>query len=149
MARISNVILTFQFGIMMLTATAFVPQFQTTTFLDRSVSRQNLKSILSPRIPPLFYKDDEIDDDNAATTLESEFEKLPQNKLNWKFHGLTLWLELEEYQSDITNAISDLASHFRTESIPKSHTTAIYGMTHLTADEAIKRLHRVKDVVDS
>jgi len=97
----------------------------------------------------LFYKDDNIDDDNAATTLESEFERLPQNKLNWKFHGLTLWLELEEYQSDITNAISDLASHFRTESIPKSHTTAIYGMTHLTVDEAIKRLHRVKDVVSS
>jgi len=135
--------LTFQCGIMMLTATAFVPQYQTTRFLDRSVAKQKLKSSIS--LPTLYYKDD--DDNDVATILE--IERVPRNKLNWKFKGLTLWLELEEYRSDITNAIFDLASHYQTELIPKSHTTAIYGMTHLSVDEAIRRLHKVKDVVTS
>lgn len=70
-----------------------------------------------------------------------------RRKLQWKFKGLTLWLELEEFDNDITNAISYFSSRHSSPLIPKSHTTAIYGMEHLTPEEASRRLHKVKEVL--
>jgi len=72
--------------------------------------------------------------------------KLP-HKLQWEFYGLTLWLELEEFDGDMTKAIYDMATTFNVEAIPKSHTTAIYGMTHLTEEKAKEKLHMVKDII--
>lgn len=153
MTRSGAFIIALQCGVAITATTAFVPKsLQRVKFVDRSeVSRhQNRKPVvISPtskngnNMPPLFFRDDKIVDGATIPTLD-----LP-HKLNWKFHGLTLWLELEEYRSDITNAISDLATQYHTEQIPKSHTTAIYGMTHLTVDEARRRLHQVKDVLPS
>uniref|UniRef100_A0A7S4JH26 Protein kinase A anchor protein nuclear localisation signal domain-containing protein n=1 Tax=Odontella aurita TaxID=265563 RepID=A0A7S4JH26_9STRA len=60
--------------------------------------------------------------------------------LQWEFEGLTIWVELEEFDSDMTNVISDLSSTFGVQAIPQSHATAIYGMTHLSDEEAKRRL---------
>lgn len=68
-----------------------------------------------------------------------------RRKLKWEFKGLTLWLELEEFNSDLTEAISDFSARHNSPFIPKPHTTAIYGMEHLTIDEAKAKLHHVKE----
>ena len=60
--------------------------------------------------------------------------------LQWTFKGLTVWLELEEFDSDVTRLLRDLSSYHGTPTIPQSHTTAIYGIEHLSANEAAKRL---------
>mmetsp|Transcript_25605 Transcript_25605/g.47719 ORF Transcript_25605/g.47719 Transcript_25605/m.47719 type:complete len:268 (-) Transcript_25605:1588-2391(-) len=60
--------------------------------------------------------------------------------LSWEFEGYTIWVELEEFDSDLTDVISDLSSEFGVQAIPQSHMTAIYGMKHLSADEAVRRL---------
>lgn len=68
-------------------------------------------------------------------------------KLQWEFYGLTIFLELEDYNNDISQAIYDMAYMFKVEPIPRSHTTAIYGMTHLTHKKAREKLHMVKDII--
>ena len=64
--------------------------------------------------------------------------------LQWVFHGLTLWLEFEEFDSDLQNAISEASKRYGTESIPRPHATAIYGMTHLSEDDASRRLRQLQ-----
>lgn len=70
-----------------------------------------------------------------------------RRKLQWEFKGLTIWLELEEFDRDLTRAVEDFSSRHSSPFIPKPHTTAIYGMEHLSAEEAAGRLRRVKDVL--
>mmetsp|Transcript_42334 Transcript_42334/g.90056 ORF Transcript_42334/g.90056 Transcript_42334/m.90056 type:complete len:335 (-) Transcript_42334:189-1193(-) len=79
---------------------------------------------------------------SSSSTPPSE-----RRKLQWKFKGLTLWLELEEFDSDLTRAVEDFSSRHSSPHIPKPHTTAIYGMTHLSPDEAKERLHQVPSVL--
>ena len=64
--------------------------------------------------------------------------------LQWVFHGLTLWLEFEEFESDLLNAIRDASKRYGTECIPLPHATAIYGMTHLSEDDASCRLRELR-----
>ena len=63
--------------------------------------------------------------------------------LQWEFAGLTLWIELEEFNHDLTNCIHYMSTKHGTERIPQSHMTAIYGMTHLSSEEACRRLRCV------
>lgn len=77
--------------------------------------------------------------------LDDESKCEPREKLQWEFHGLTLWVEFEEHDHDLSRAI-DGASHFYgTERIPMPHATAIYGMTHLSVDEALEKLEKVQE----
>jgi len=71
------------------------------------------------------------------TVLSSDQER----QLNWRFAGLTLWLEVEEFDQDIGNAIQYSAKIHGLQPIPRTHTTAIYGMDHLSVKEAISKLH--------
>ena len=71
-----------------------------------------------------------------------------RRKLQWEFEGLTLWLELEEFDNDLTRAVEDFSSKHASPFIPKPHTTAIYGMKHLTPDEARERLGMVRERID-
>ena len=72
-----------------------------------------------------------------------------RRKLQWEFKGLTLWLELEEFNNDLTKAVEDFSSKHSSPWIPQPHTTAIYGMEHLSHEEASRRLHKVKDVLEN
>jgi len=94
--------------------------------------------------------DSDIEDDISLSSSEfpqanHEFVAPPRKPLQWEFYGLTLWLELEEYDGDLTNAIQDATNKYGVEKIPVSHTTAIYGMTHLTPSEACAKLRSVPD----
>jgi hypothetical protein len=70
-----------------------------------------------------------------------------RRKLQWKFKGLTLWLELEEFDDDLTSAVEDFSSKHSSPFIPKPHTTVIYGMEHLSREEAKARLQQVKQKI--
>ena len=72
----------------------------------------------------------------------------PRTPLQWEFAGLTLWIELEEFSQDITNCIRYMTHRYGVELIPQSHMTAIYGMEHLSKEEACERLRcRVKEAL--
>jgi len=60
----------------------------------------------------------------------------PRLPLQWEFSGLTLWIELEEFDSDLSSCIAYMTHKYGVELIPRSHMTAIYGMDHLDVEEA-------------
>ena len=66
----------------------------------------------------------------------------PRTPLQWEFAGLTLWIELEEFSHDLTSCIAYMSHRYGVELIPQSHMTAIYGMDHLSNEEACARLRR-------
>lgn len=77
---------------------------------------------------------------SVAGSDVSDESRLP---LQWVFHGLTLWLEFEEFESDLHNAIQHASDKYGTEVIPQPHATAIYGMTHLSEQDASRKLHEL------
>lgn len=78
-----------------------------------------------------------LDDESAKTVAE------PRIPLQWVFKGLTLWIEYEEHDQDLTRAIDGASQFYGTERIPMAHSTAIYGMTHLSEQEAMAKLEDV------
>eukprot|EP00586_Coscinodiscus_wailesii_P000405 CAMPEP_0172488196 /NCGR_PEP_ID=MMETSP1066-20121228/17609_1 /TAXON_ID=671091 /ORGANISM="Coscinodiscus wailesii, Strain CCMP2513" /LENGTH=258 /DNA_ID=CAMNT_0013255267 /DNA_START=422 /DNA_END=1195 /DNA_ORIENTATION=- len=122
-------------------------------YIDEHCTGEQLRPVegLVPgRIESDVSSDEESEDDDCYSLFGAEIEDvrrhvLPQS-LAWKFHGLTLWVELEEFDNDITTTIHSMAASHNIEVIPKSHMTAIYGMTHLSVDGALskmKQLHRL------
>ncbi|CAB9511727.1 expressed unknown protein [Seminavis robusta] len=93
--------------------------------------------------------------DDAPSVAESEVSSVDYNldsddqyperrtPLQWVFKGLTLWLELEEHDQDLTKAIDNAPKLYGTQRIPVPHATAVYGMTHLSEVEAMERLAAV------
>jgi len=71
----------------------------------------------------------------------------PRIPLQWEFKGLTLWLEYEEFDADLTKAIENAVRIYGTERIPVAHSTAAYGMSHLTREEAIAKLAKIPEVL--
>ena len=72
----------------------------------------------------------------------------PRLPLQWEFSGLTVWIELEEFDSDLSSCIAYMSRKHGVELIPRSHMTAIYGMDHLGAEEARHRLRtRVREAL--
>lgn len=67
--------------------------------------------------------------------------------LQWEFKGLTLWLEFEEFDGDLSKTNEFLSRKYGTEEIPLVHATAIYGMEHLSEEEAVRRLAQVPQVL--
>jgi len=90
---------------------------------------------------------------SAAEALPSTVATLPSSPLSsrrslqWEFKGLTIWLELEEFDNDLTRAVEYFSSKHNSPFIPQPHTTAIYGMEHLSIEEAKSRLRRVREVI--
>lgn len=72
----------------------------------------------------------------------------PRIPLQWTFHGLTLWVEYEEFDMDLTRAIDHAVRVYGTERIPMAHSTAIYGMRHLTPEQATEKLHQIPSVLE-
>lgn len=74
--------------------------------------------------------------------------KLPKREpLRWEFKGLTLWLEFEEFDRDLSRANEFISAKYGTEKIPLVHATAIYGMEHLDEKDAIQRMAKIKDAL--
>lgn len=114
--------------------------FKTTMDFHRHVSEEAL--------PAVVESDLSSDEDESSVASSDDFspsegvqDEVPRRQnLQWKFKGMTIWLELEEFDNDITHVIHDLALDNGVLAIPKSHTTAIYGMDHITEEEAKARL---------
>lgn len=124
---------------------------------------------LSPRNPldpllkgPFIHSDSIVSDDTPSvvgsdiSSLGSGYEsddlsfasEAPARKpLQWEFKGLTLWFEFEEFDDDLTKAIDYAVKIYGTGKIPLPHATAIYGMTHLTHEEAINKLAEIPDLL--
>lgn len=100
-----------------------------------SVVNSEVSSISSTTIPPelcpVF---------GAATTIK-------RTPLQWIFKGLTIWLEFEEFDRDLTRANEFISKKYGTELIPLVHATAIYGMEHLAIHEAIDRMSKIQDIL--
>ena len=105
-------------------------------------------SSINNNTPPELIAESIVSDDEQSTSSRPASPIASRRKLQWQFKGLTLWLELEEFNNDLTNAVSDLSSKHNSPFIPKPHTTAIYGMEHLTIDQAIAKLRTVRNYID-
>lgn len=87
-------------------------------------------------------------DDNSVASLKAVSVSAPRRlPLQWVFKGLTLWLEYEEFDSDLTRAIDEAVRVYGTEKIPTAHSTIIYGMEHLTVEEAKEKLAKIPSVL--
>jgi hypothetical protein len=87
---------------------------------------------------------------SSAATITAAAPSSPlssRRQLQWEFKGLTIWLELEEFDHDLTRAVEYFSSKHNSPFIPQPHTTAIYGMEHLSISEAKARLQKVREVV--
>ena len=55
--------------------------------------------------------DEETEDEDYKSTSD----RSTRRKLQWEFKGLTLWLELEEFDNDLTRAVEDFTQrHYST-----------------------------------
>ena len=101
---------------------------------------------LSPSPPPPLSSISKRPLPIAADTFTAAVP--PRLPLQWEFSGLTIWIELEEFDSDLSSCIAYMSHKYGVELIPRSHMTAIYGMDHLDAEEARHRLRtRVRDAL--
>jgi len=85
--------------------------------------------------------------DTASVDSDADLSSPKRRPLQWNFHGLTLWVEFEEFDNDLTTAIQDAASFYGTEQIPMPHATAAYGMEHISLEEAKEKLHQLPSVL--
>lgn len=85
--------------------------------------------------------------DEATTSKPSQsaplsittVEKRPP--LLFRFCGYTIWLEPEQFDNDLSDAMSMSCTNHGLHPIPMPHITLLYGMTHLSQEEA-QRLFR-------
>mmetsp|Transcript_11548 Transcript_11548/g.24509 ORF Transcript_11548/g.24509 Transcript_11548/m.24509 type:complete len:268 (-) Transcript_11548:204-1007(-) len=101
----------------------------------------------SPASDTHVVSDEEISEPEQEPALLPSASLSERRKLQWEFKGLTIWLELEEFDNDLTRAISDLSTRHNSPFIPKSHATAIYGMEHLTVEDAKAKLRSVREII--
>lgn len=80
-------------------------------------------------------------DDDSVTKLGDGVE--PRIPLQWNFKGLTIWLEFEEKENDLTKALEEASQFYGTDRVPNPHATAIYGMVHLSEEHAMEKLEEV------
>eukprot|EP00980_Cylindrotheca_fusiformis_P019841 scaffold6966_cov112-Cylindrotheca_fusiformis.AAC.19 len=75
---------------------------------------------------------------------------LAKEPLRFVFSGYSVWLELEQYQDDLDRVCAESKERLGLpHGVPEPHVTAIYGMTHLSEQEARKKLQQVaEDVQD-
>jgi len=112
---------------------------------SRSTEQQVMSKSAPSRIPSVVSSPPSSLPSSLPTNVSPNIAN--RRKLQWEFKGLTLWLELEEFNNDLTKAVEDFSSKHSSPWIPQPHTTAIYGMEHLSHEEASRRLHKVKDVL--
>jgi len=104
-------------------------------------------------LPDIRALDVSSDESSVSVVSESDSElktsPVPTSRgcLQWEFHGLSLWLELEEFDMDLTKAIQFFSNTFGTEALPIPHLTAIYGINHLSKEDAIAKMETIKDKI--
>mmetsp|Transcript_57222 Transcript_57222/g.170618 ORF Transcript_57222/g.170618 Transcript_57222/m.170618 type:complete len:182 (-) Transcript_57222:602-1147(-) len=74
-----------------------------------------------------------VADDAEALTL--------REPLRFSFVGYSIWLHLEQHESDLNRAIQTAAERDGLLPIPSPHVTVVYGMTHLTENDAREKFN--------
>ena len=118
---------------------------------DSDIERsESPATALDPSFDPAggYQSPSVVDECRSSRLPEKTTDFSERRKLQHKFWGLAVWLELEEFDNDITRAVEDFSSRHASPLIPKPHTTAIYGMTHLSTDEARERFGIVRERID-
>ena len=118
MTYLSCFVSTLNWSAILLTATSFALHVQKITkYFDRSYGYAHHEPFVVFNTPVLLVKNNKLI--RALTKVDAgTHAPAPGRRLKWAFCGLTLWLDLEEYDLDITNAIQDIAAQFGTEKIP-------------------------------
>lgn len=57
--------------------------------------------------------------DTASVDSDADLSVPKRLPLQWNFHGLTLWVEFEEFDGDLSKAVHDASSFYGTEEIPQ------------------------------
>lgn len=117
------------------------------TILSKAFSGEGTPSLTGSDVSSLGGYDSDDNFSVASVSSSASAAASPRTRLQWEFKGLTLWLEFEEFDSDLTNAIDYAVKVYGTEKIPVPHATAIYGMTHLTQDQAKAKLAAIPQVL--
>ena len=117
------------------------PELKTESVISFSDNEELLLSDIGRVVTPPIQEGEEYTESKKIHPLSS------RRSLEWEFKGLTIWLELEEFDNDLTRAVEHFSSKHNSPFIPQSHTTAIYGMDHLSIDEAKERLRTVREVI--
>lgn len=106
------------------------------TPLERETCRLN-------RSPSLTDSDVSSADYGSEDEHKSGSSCEQRTPLQWVFKGLTIWIEYEEHDRDLSRAVEDASQFYGTEQIPMPHSTAIYGMTHFSDQQATEKLLEV------
>lgn len=118
-----------------------------TSFLPRGSIEARTSDAPSIARSDVFCLDDESETD---TDNNLAFNDAPNTRpLQWVFTGLTLWAEYEEFNNDLTKAIDHASRIYGTSRVPSAHSTLIYGMTHLSANDAMEKLNKIPSVLPS
>mmetsp|Transcript_14433 Transcript_14433/g.20113 ORF Transcript_14433/g.20113 Transcript_14433/m.20113 type:complete len:246 (+) Transcript_14433:276-1013(+) len=119
------------------------------------MNNQTTPFLSAPDLTQIYKESQKTCDDDVASVTSTEVsfgtksaDEVPMRMpLQWEFYGLTLWLELEEFDSDLSIAIEDAAKTYGLEPIPNAHATAIYGLEHLTIEEARHKLQKIPSIL--
>lgn len=109
---------------------------------DRLLSRE---PSIAEDAPSVCESDVSLVSDLAAFDEETTF-AAPRIPLQWEFKGLTVWVEFEEHDQDLSKALDHAAQFYGTARIPVPHATAIYGMEHLSHEQAIEKMGRLNEM---
>jgi hypothetical protein len=129
------------------------PELKAESVISFSDNEELLSDFERVVTPPIQEEEEEYTEAKALPSTTTAATTLPSSPLSsrrslqWEFKGLTIWLELEEFDNDLTRAVEYFSSKHNSPFIPQSHTTAIYGMEHLSIEEAKARLRRVREVI--
>lgn len=107
---------------------------KTSSFLQNNQSFDDTPSIAESEVSSVDFS---LDDESRFGSYE------PRIPLQWVFKGLTIWIEYEENDYDLSKAVDEASQFYGTELIPVPHSTAIYGMSHLSEQEAMEKLEDV------
>ena len=67
---------------------------------------------------------------------------LQATPLDFVFKGYSIWLELEQQANDLYRALEAAALDLDVHCIPAPHVTAIYGISHLSETEMLRRFRK-------
>lgn len=119
-----------------------MPRIVSTTFLAKKV---DIDSEINDHEDRYSYAPksgiNELECCNETIIKKEIFKPQLRDPLYFRFTGYTIWLELEEesFNFDLSRSISKVSHDLGLLPIPGPHVTAIYGMTHLTSEEVIKK----------
>jgi len=93
-----------------------------------------------------YYNNDILD---LVVDSSTHFSPSLREPLRFKFKGYSIWLEVDEFENDLTDTIHRAAKELGVVPIPGAHLTVVYGIDNLTDDEILNRFDRIEEKIKS